>query len=77
MARSGEGILSSRYLCAELETYSEQTLANLLEDARGKQSAGVDMSEEVHQHLFRELVYGPIRAAEQSPQTPDLQAQSE
>jgi hypothetical protein len=77
MARSGERILSSLYLLAELETYSVQTLASLLEDVRGKQSAGVNMSEKVYQHLFRKLGYGSIRVAEQSLQNPDLQAQSE
>ena len=64
----------SRYLSAELETYSSGTLTSLLADARAKQHSGINMSEEIYRHLFRGLGYGSTEAAEQSLQPPDPQA---
>lgn len=64
----GENAVRSfrRYLSAELETYSEATLTRLREEVRAKQEAGINMSEEIYAHLFRELGYGSIEAAEGS-----------
>lgn len=64
----------SRYLSAELETYSGETLTSLLDEVRAKQRSGINMSEEIYRHLFRELGYGSTEAAEQSLPPPDSRA---
>ena len=43
------------YLKGELETYSEKTLALLLQDLQGLQTQGKNGSEEIYRHLVRSM----------------------
>lgn len=52
------------YLCAELETYSENTLDYLYQDIRLFKEQGRTMSEAVYEYLVAEKGYGSIDEAE-------------
>jgi hypothetical protein len=54
------------YLRGELETYSDDTLALLHRDVIKLKKMGINGSEEIYEHLVKELGYDSIEAANQA-----------
>jgi hypothetical protein len=54
------------YLIGELETYSDDTLALLHRDVIKLKEMGINGSEEIYEHLVKELGYDSIEAANQA-----------
>jgi hypothetical protein len=53
------------YLRGELETYSERTLRSLYADVVEKQHKGHNMTEELYQHMVRDLGYESLAEADE------------